>query len=87
MITTLAFMGVLFVVASIISVFASTGSALPFGMDGFVHTSANQIAAFVNVFWPLKPVLVCVILYVTIQIGVLGLRFLFGSRVPQPQDV
>jgi len=57
-------------------------TALPFGIEGYLAEMLNYVYAFNMVFWPLTPLIVCLLWYIPFKGFMLFLRFVFGSRIP-----
>lgn len=57
-------------------------TTLPFGIDAFVTQSVGQFYAFAVVWWPIQPLISCLLFYLVFSGLMLLLKFLIGSRIP-----
>jgi len=77
-----------FIIVGLINVFTYVFSQfgeitqLPFGADDFLVSAINNIFAFLNVFWPLQPVMTAVLFYMGYKALMLLLRMIIGARIP-----
>jgi len=70
--------------AGILAVFSNLDdvTTLPFQLTDFIVSMMEYVYAFSEVFWPLKPIVVCVIWYLPFLALLMTIKFFLGSRAP-----
>jgi len=55
---------------------------LPFGMSASIASMFEYVYAFQIVFWPLQPIIACVLWYIPLLVLMKTLKFFLGTRIP-----